>query len=112
MSKRKEIYKKLVSKGKDIISKAPNISKQTSDNETEEEDIRDKLDGEVPEEFRKEMNKFSKEELIEELFFLRHEYFQTKRELELTTFKLTQMQSGEDESDELDIDLDTLRKLG
>lgn len=111
MSKRKDIYKKLKSKGKKEITKSPNIKKQTSENETEEEDLRERLDGEVPEDFKKEMNKLSKEELIKELFFLRHEYFQTKRDLELTTFKLTQVQSGEDDSDELDIDLDLLDKF-
>lgn len=108
MGKRKEVFKKLISKGTDEISKSPNIEKQTSDNDTEEEDIREKLDGEIPDDFKREMNKLSKEELIEELFFLRHEYFQTKRELELTTFRLTQIQSDEDDTKELDIDLSNI----
>ena len=109
MSKRKQIFKNLMSKGKDKITKSPNIDKQRSNNETQEQNIREQMDNEVPEDFKKEIdNNFTKEELIKELYFLRHKYLENKRELELTTFKLTQMQSGEDQSDELDIDVDKL----
>ena len=89
MSKRKKIFKKL----NKSIQKNKEMLKDDSYNIIKKEEADDKeFERAVPEEFKKQMDSFSKEELITELFFCKYELMQVKRELEMTTFKLTRLE--------------------